>query len=70
MKKKTQSLNSPDSSFNVSLSKEQLSDLTIILNVMLSDRNLAILYGNRLNELFKRLTGKDHKYWGKNRCLM
>jgi hypothetical protein len=37
------------------------------LNILLRDRQLSVEYGDRMNNVFRQLTGQDHQYWGANR---
>ena len=48
--------------FILTLTPAQKMDLIRIINYYLSEP-LGPEHGNRLNDLFKKLTGKDHENW-------
>lgn len=49
------------------LTEQQVTDLTIELNMLLRNRQLNVEYGERMNDMFRQLVGHDHQYWGVNR---
>lgn len=51
---------------NLVLNSEEKGDLINILNIELRDDNLTEAYATRLNEVFKKLMGRDHDVWEKN----
>jgi hypothetical protein len=47
------------------LTQDERDAIVIWLNIELRDRNLTWEYGTTLNNMFKRLVGRDHDVWEK-----
>lgn len=56
---------------SIELTREQRGELTILLNMELRSRTMALPYAKRLNDIFRQLTGGDHESmeWRKRKPL-